>query len=210
MDSSSTEARSRPIAAAVVLALLLSLYAGTAFAGPPTEQVRGAIDRVIGILNRPDLMSAEKREARRELLRAEIRPVFDFREMAKRSLGVHWRGRTAEEKERFVTLFTELLENSYLGKIESYKGEKIRYVKESLDPPYAVVNTMIVTSKEVEIPLDYRLLQEGDRWRIYDVVIEGISLVNNYRSQFGSILQRSSFDELVGKLRSTLKESRGS
>jgi phospholipid transport system substrate-binding protein len=203
------ETRNRPAAAAVVLALLLSLAASTVFAGPPTEQVRGAIDRVIGILNRPDLRGEEKREARRKLLRAEIRPVFDFREMAKRSLGVHWRGRTAEEKERFVTLFTELLENSYLGKIESFKGEKIRYVKESLDPPYAVVNTMIVTSKEVEIPLDYRLLQQGDRWRIYDVVIEGISLVNNYRSQFGSILQKSSFDELIGKLQSGLREPGG-
>jgi phospholipid transport system substrate-binding protein len=204
------EARSRPIAAAAALALLLSLLPGAAFAASPTEQVRGGIDRVIRILNRPDLQAKEKKEARRELLRAEIRPVFDFREMAKRSLGVHWRGRTPEERERFVTLFTELLENSYLGKIESYKGEKIRYVKERLDPPYAVVSTVIVTSREQEIPLDYRLLQVGDRWRIYDVVIEGISLVNNYRSQFGSILQRSSFDELVGKLRSSLRESRGS
>jgi phospholipid transport system substrate-binding protein len=204
------EARSRPIAAAAVLVLLLSFVPGIALAESPTEQVRGAIDRVIRILNRPDLQSREKREARRELLRAEIRPVFDFREMAKRSLGVHWRGRTPEERERFVALFTELLENSYLGKIESYKGEKIRYVKERLDPPYAEVSTVIVTSREQEIPLDYRLLREGDRWRIYDVVIEGISLVNNYRSQFGSILQRSSFDELVGKLRSSLRESRGS
>lgn len=204
------EARSRPIAAAAVLVLLLSFVPGIALAASPTEQVRGAIDRVIRILNRPDLQSREKREARRELLRAEIRPVFDFREMAKRSLGVHWRGRTSEERERFVALFTELLENSYLGKIESYKGEKIRYVKERLDPPYAEVSTVIVTSREQEIPLDYRLLREGDRWRIYDVIIEGISLVNNYRSQFGSILQRSSFDELVGKLRSSLRESRGS
>ncbi len=203
------EARSRPIAAAV-LALFLSLFPGTAFAASPMEQVQGAIDRVIRILNRPDLQAKEKREARRALLRTEIRPVFDFREMAKRSLGVHWRRRTPEERERFVTLFTELLENSYLGKIESYKGEKIRYVKERLDPPYAEVSTVVITSREQEIPLDYRLLQEGDRWRIYDVVIEGISLVNNYRSQFGSILQRSSFDELVGKLRSSLRESRGS
>ncbi|HSL92880.1 MAG TPA: ABC transporter substrate-binding protein [Candidatus Limnocylindrales bacterium] len=203
-------ARSSPIAAAAILALLLSLFPGNAIAASPTEQVRGAIDRVIRILNRPDLKAKEKKEARRELLRAEIRPVFDFREMAKRSLGVHWRGRTPEERERFVKLFTELLENSYLGKIESYKGERIRYVGERLDPPYAVVSTMIVTSKEQEIPLDYRLLLEGDRWRIYDVVIEGISLVNNYRSQFGSILQRSSFDELVGKLRSSLRESGGS
>ena len=203
------EARSRAVAAAI-LALWLSIVPGTACAGAPTEQIRGAIDRVIRILHRPDLQQASRREARRDLLRAEIRPVFDFREMAKRSLGTHWRGRTEEERQQFVQLFTELLENSYLGKIESYKGEQIRYVRERVDPPYAEVGTLIVTAKEQEIPLDYRLLRDGDRWRIYDVVIEGISLVNNYRSQFASILQKSSFDELVGKLRSSLKESRGS
>jgi phospholipid transport system substrate-binding protein len=201
--------RNRSILGAAAVSILLSVLPSAAAAGSPTGEIRGAIDKVIQILNRQDLRAKAKTEARRELLRAEIRPVFDFEEMAKRSLGIHWRGRTPEEKERFVKLFTELLENSYLGKIESYKGEQIRYFKESLDPPYAVVNTLIVTSREQEIPVDYRMLREGDRWRIYDVVIEGISLVNNYRSQFGAILQKSSFEELVRKLRSTVQESRG-
>jgi phospholipid transport system substrate-binding protein len=201
------EARSRTVAAAL-FALYLLIAPATACAGAPTEQIRGAIDRVISILNRKELQAQAKREERRALLRAEIRPVFDFGEMAKRSLGAHWKERTPEERERFVKLFTELMETSYLGKIEAYKGEKIRYLKESIDPPYAEVNTLIVTSKEQEIPVDYRLLRGGDRWRIYDVVIEGISLVNNYRSQFSVILQRSSFDELVRRLQSTVQESR--
>ncbi len=161
------------------------------------------------ILNRPELTAESKRELRRELLLAEIRPVFDFGEMARRSLGIHWRERTPEERAQFVKLFTELLENSYLGKIEAYKGERIAYLGERLDPPYAEVHTMVVTSRRQEIPVDYRLLLEGDRWKTYDVVIEGISLVNNYRSQFGSLLQKSSFGDLVGKLRTTVRESRG-
>lgn len=191
--------------------MLPGLLPADAAAAPPspTGQIRETIDGVIRILNRPELKVKAKREARQELLRAQIRPVFDFGEMAKRSLGVHWRKRSPEERERFTKLFTELLENSYLGKIESYQGEKIRYVGESLDPPYAVVKTVIVTSREEEIPLDYRLMLEGDRWRIYDVVIEGISLVNNYRSQFGGILQNSSFDQLVEKLRTTVRKSGG-
>jgi phospholipid transport system substrate-binding protein len=205
------EARSRTIVAALLIAMLPGLLPESAAAAPPspTGQVRETIDRVIGILNRPELKAKAKREARKELLRAEIRPAFDFGEMARRSLGVHWRKRTPEERERFTQLYAELLENTYLGKIESYKGERIRYVGDSLDPPYAVVKTVIVTSRDEEIPLDYRLMLEGERWKIYDVVIEGISLVNNYRSQFGGILQNSSFDELVKKLRATVRESGG-
>jgi len=192
-----------------VLALILSPVPGAAAAPSPTEQVRGAIDRVIQTLKRPDLKDKAKRDARRKILREEIQPVFDFGEMARRSLGIHWRERTPEEKAQFVKLFTELLENSYLGKIESYQGERIRYLGERVDPPRAEVHTMIETTRQQEIPVDYRMLLEGDQWKIYDVVVEGISLVNNYRSQFGSVLERSSFSQLLGKLRATVKESSG-
>ncbi|MGA6994102.1 MAG: ABC transporter substrate-binding protein, partial [Candidatus Deferrimicrobiaceae bacterium] len=121
-----------------------------------------------------------------------------------------WRNRTPEERDRFVALFRELLENSYLGKIESYQGEEIRYGKETVDGSYAEVKTVVVTSKGQEIPVDYRMLEDGGRYRIYDVVIEGISLVGNYRSQFKSILQKSSFEELMDKLRATIQEQRSS
>ncbi len=178
------------------------------FAGPPTEQIRGTIDRAIEILKEPSLAAKGKKGERRGLLRKEIEPVFDFAEMAKRSLGPNWRDRSPEERERFVALFKELLENSYLGKIESYQGEVIRYGKEKVDGPYAEVKTLVITGKGQEIPVDYRMLGDGGRWRIYDVVIEGISLVNNYRSQFNSILQKSSFAEMMDKLRATVKEQR--
>jgi len=177
-----------------------------ALAGDPTDQIRGAIDRGIAILQRPDLKAKEKREERREALRKELFPYFNFGEMAKRSLGVHWKDRTPEEREEFIRLFRNLLENAYAGKIEGYKGEKILYRKESVDLPYAEVNTVIVTLQGDEIPVDYRVLKDGARWRIYDIVIEGVSLVNNYRSQFAGILQKSSYTELVRRLKSTIQQ----
>ncbi len=192
-------------ALAAVLALALLAGTGAAPAGGPTAQIRGAIDRTLEILKRPDLKSKARAAERRDLLRKEIQPVFDFEEMSKRSLGPNWRQRSPKEQADFVALFTELLENAYLGKIESYSGEKIEYAGETIDSPYAVVRTVIVTTKSQEVHVDYRVIREGDRWRIYDVVIEGVSLVNNYRSQFGSILQNSSFAELLHKLQSTIK-----
>jgi len=195
------------ILAAGALFLLVALP-GTksAPAGDATDQIRGAIDRGIAILQRPDLKGKEKREERREALRRELFPCFYFEEMAKRSLGVHWKERTPQEREEFTRLFRDLLENAYAGKIEGYKGEKILYRKETVDPPYAEVDTVIVTLQGDEIPVNYRVLKDGARWRIYDVVIEGVSLVNNYRSQFAGILQKSSFSELVRRLKSTIQQ----
>lgn len=197
--------RSGGIVLKTVLALALLAGLGAAPVAGPTAQIRGAIDRTLEVLKRPDLKSKARAAERRDLLRKEIRPVFDFEEMSKRALGPSWRQRTPKEKADFVGLFTELLENAYLGKIESYRGEKIEYAGETIDPPYAVVKTLIVTDKSQEVRVDYRMIREGDQWRIYDVVIEGVSLVNNYRSQFNSILQNSSFDALLTKLRSTIK-----
>jgi phospholipid transport system substrate-binding protein len=218
--SSSTEAPSRAvpeggqtpsrriIIAWGLLTAALWAFPGFSYAGAPTEQIRGTIDRAIEILKDPALAAKEKREERRELLRKEIAPVFDFAEMAKRSLGIRWRERTPEDRDRFVVLFRQLLENSYLGKIEAYEGEVIRYGKETVDGPYAEVKTLVVTRKGQEIPVDYRMLGNGGKWRIYDVVIEGISLVNNYRSQFNSILQKSSFAEMMEKLRATVSKQK--
>jgi phospholipid transport system substrate-binding protein len=193
-----------------LLAVALWGFPAPSRAGAPTDQIRGTIDRAIEILKDPTLAAKGKKGERRDLLKREIEPVFGFEEMAKRSLGPNWRDRTPEERDRFVALFRELLENSYLGKIESYQGEVIRYGKETVDGPYAQVKTLVITGKGQEIPVEYRMLAENGRYRIYDVVIEGISLVNNYRSQFNSILQKSSFGDLMDKLRASIKEQRSS
>ena len=196
--------RQRIVFAGALLTAALWAFPGFSLAGAPTERIRGTIDRAIEIVKDPALAAKGKREERRGVLRKEIAPVFDFEEMSKRSLGPRWRGSSPEERDRFVVLFRELLENSYLGKIEGYEGEEIRYGKETVDGPYAEVKTLVITRKGQEIPVDYRMLGDGGKWRIYDVVIEGISLVNNYRSQFNSILQKSSFAEMLEKLAATV------
>lgn len=186
------------------LFLALAVLPAAARAGEPTDQIRAAIEKGISVVQDPKLQGKGKAEERRARLREAVAPSFDFREMAKRSLGIHWKNRTPAEQQEFTRLYEQLLENSYAGKIESYHGEKILYGRETVDPPYAVVRTRIVTGKGQEIPVNYLLLREGDRWKVYDVVIEGISLVNNYRSQFASILERSSFPELMRKLKATV------
>jgi phospholipid transport system substrate-binding protein len=196
----------RVVRAGVVALLLLLAPSGVWGAGEPTDRIRGAIDRAIGILKDPQLQGPEKRERRKELLRREIEPAFDFEEMSRRSLGPEWRGRTEPERKEFVSLFTELLANSYLGKIEAYEGEEIRYVKETVDLPYAQVETRVVTKRGQEFPVNYRMRRGDGGWRIYDVVIEGISLVNNYRSQFQSLLRKSSFEAMLERLRTTVRE----
>ena len=190
-------------AAAVMIMVLLAAPVPVR-AGEPTGQIREAIEQGIAVVKNPKLAGKGMQAERRARLREAVAPYFDFQEMAKRSLGIYWKDRSPSEREEFVRLYRKLLENSYAGKIESYQGEKILYGKETVDPPYAVVRTGIVTMKGEEIPVNYLLLQEGSRWRIYDVVIERISLVNNYRSQFGSILQKSSFPELMRKLKDTV------
>lgn len=200
--------RSAPVRGLTILALAAWLFPALSMAAAPAERIRGTIDRVIGILKDPAMAGKEKREERRRILRDEIAPVFDFGEMAKRSLGPNWRGRTTEEQDRFVALFREILENSYLGKIESYQGEEIRYGRESIEGAYAEVKTLVVTRQGLEFPVDYRMLEGSGGYRIYDVVIEGISLVGNYRSQFNSILRKSSFRDMMEKLRATIREQR--
>lgn len=190
-------------ATAAILAALLAAPVPVR-AGEPTEQIRGAIEQGIAVVRDPKLAGNGKQAERRTRLREAVAPHFDFQEMAKRSLGIYWKDRSPAEREEFVHLYQQLLENSYAGKIESYQGEKILYGKETVDPPYAVVRTDIVTTKGQQIPVNYMLLHEGSQWKIYDVVIERVSLVNNYRSQFASILQKSSFPELIRKLKSTV------
>ncbi|HET7854045.1 MAG TPA: ABC transporter substrate-binding protein [Candidatus Methylomirabilis sp.] len=167
-----------------------------------TAQVKGTIDKVLEILRDPALKAPDKAEARRKKLKEVIYPRFDFSEMAKRTLGMHWRNRTPKEREEFVSLFADLLEQSYYKKLESYTDEEILYTKEQLDEKFGVVATKIVSQKEnIDIPIEYKLLRHDAKWLVYDVVIEGVSMVSNYRSQFNRIIETSSYAELVKRMR---------
>lgn len=168
----------------------------------PTAQVRSTVDKVLDILRDPALKGPEKEEARRKRLKEAIYPRFDFSEMAQRSLGVHWRKRTPQEREEFVSLFGDLLEQSYRKKIESYTDQDIRYTKEEVDQAYGLVSTKITSEKEnLDILIDYKVIRRDGEWRVYDVVIEGVSLISNYRAQFNRIIQTSSYADLVRKMR---------
>jgi len=169
-------------------------------AGVPTEQVRQTADRVLSVLQDSRLKSADRQKERHEQLRQIIGSRFDFGEMAKRSLGSNWQKANNEDQRQFVELFTELLEKSYADQIESYNGEKIVYGRENVSQDQADVDTKIVTKKGEEIAVTYKLRSAAGDWKVYDVVIENVSLVNNFRSQFNRILANASFGELLKKL----------
>jgi phospholipid transport system substrate-binding protein len=197
--------RSRQLCLILVglLALCLPRAAGAA---APTNQLKAHIDQVIKILEDPELKVDGKVKARRSAVRKVANDIFDFAETAKRSLARHWQGRTDKEREEFVSLFADLLERSYISKIELYGGERIQYTGERIDGDVATVSTKIVTKQGTEIPVDYRMLRRGDRWLVYDFSVEGVSLISNYRTQFNKIIQTSSYGELVKKMRTKQEE----
>jgi len=186
--------------AAMVLAVGVSLgWLTQAWAGPPTEQLKASVDNVIRILENPGAKSDAK--ARRASIRREADNIFDMPETAKRALGTHWQKLGARDREEFVSLFADLLERAYVSKIERYSGERITYAGEAGDGELVTVKTRFITKQGTEVPVDYRMLRQGDRWRAYDVVIEGVSLVANYRSQFDKIIQTTSYGELVSRMK---------
>jgi phospholipid transport system substrate-binding protein len=168
-------------------------------AGEPTDHIRKTTDKMITILNDPALKN--KVDERRKMLRSTLSERFDWEEMAKRSLASHWQSLTDEEKKEFVPLFTDLLENTYMNRIENYSGDKVTYDAERVKGDYGLVKVTIFTVKQVEIPVVYKMKKKDPEWIIYDVSIEGVSLVNNYRQQFDSIILSSSYQGLVEKLR---------
>jgi phospholipid transport system substrate-binding protein len=172
-----------------------------AVAGVPTEQIRSTVDRALLVLKDPRLKLAAKTKERRDQLKQILFARFDFTEMAKRALGANWRRRTPKEQEEFVQLFTEVLERSYAEIIESYSDEKIIYVGERLDGAYADVASKVLTSKGDEYSINYKAHLVNSEWRVYDVIAENISLVNNFRSQFNRVIANSSYDELVRRLK---------
>jgi phospholipid transport system substrate-binding protein len=194
--------------AMAVMVVAVLAVAHDARAGAPTEQLRTHVDRAIKVLEDPDLAKEGRMTERRAAIRRIANDIFDFTETTRRSLGPHWQARTPQEREEITRLFADLLERSYIGKIEMYSGEKIQYVGDAIEGEQATVRTRLVTKQGVEIPVDYRMHRVGgDRWLSYDVVIEGVSLVANYRVQFNKIIQTSGYPSLVSKL--AAKEQEG-
>jgi len=173
------------------------LFPSPSRADGPMAQVRATVDKVLIIVRNPNLKSEAQQEDLRTQLAEVIYPRFDFAEMAKRSLGPHWGRRTAEEQREFVKAFTGLLAKLYVDRIESYGGDKVLYGREVEDTNYAEVDTKIFSKKGEVFSINYKLHSVNNEWKVYDLVIEDISLVNNYRSQFNRVIARSSFADLV-------------
>ena len=187
---------------AVVAALVLAVAVGAepATAGEATEAMKGTIDEVLRILADQSLKQPAKANERRQLLEKVVGERFDYEEMSRRSLGTSWATLSEKDKHEFVSLFQTLLVNTYADKIESYTGDGVQYINERTEKEYAEVRTKVLTGK-TEIPLDYRLLHKSSAWRVYDVVVDGVSLVNNYRGQFSKILRNGSYTDLIDQLR---------
>ncbi len=185
-----------------VVVLLLVPFPGLAeVASTPTEQVKETVDAVIALLKERSL----DRETRRSRIRALIDDSFDFRLMSRRALSTNWKKATADQRQRFVDLFSRLLEWTYIGRIEAYTDEKVRYVGEKHKKDRAQVDTLIL-SASTEIPVSYRVYRAGDRWRVYDVVIEEVSLIRNYRSSYREIVKHQGIDGLLARMEDKLKE----
>jgi len=178
---------------------------GSSIAGGPTEDVRKTTDKLIAIVSDPALKEPDKAREKATRIRKAVDERFDWEEMSKRTLARYWKRRTEREKEEFVDLFGKLLERTYLDKVEGYSGEKVLYVGERVDRNYGIVVVKIVTKKDTEILVKYKLKKKGGKWLVYDISIEGVSLVNNYRKQFNSIMTRSSYEDLVKKLRTKVE-----
>lgn len=189
-----------------VSATLVSLLPAAAWAGAPTDQIKASIDQVIRAIQDPALKPPSMAEERRAAIRKQAEALFDFTETGRRALGRHWQELSDGQQREFVSLFTDLLERSYINRIEQYSGERIVYAGDSTEGETATVRTKFITKQSTEIPVDYRLLQRGDRWLVYDVYVEGISLVSNYRTQFDRIMRTASYSELVKRMRASQAE----
>jgi len=192
------------IAVMAAVILLGAASADTAWAGPPTDALKQTIDEVIKILEDPGLKKPDKKKDRRVRLEEVVGHRFNYAEMAKRTLGKEWAKRSPEEQKEFVASFQTLLVNTYIGRIENYSGEKVQYLKETTDGDYAEVKTQIDTGKSI-VPIDYKMHNNSGEWRVYDVVVEGTGLVQNYREQFRRIMNKESFEALAQQLREKAK-----
>ena len=189
----------RALLLGVMIVALLSGAMPARAGTTPTEEVQETIGRIVGVLQDPMVADGAAIAKRKAVFREVLAARFDFKEMAKRSLGNHWQSVAARQQE-FVSVFTNFIERVYVGKIDSLKDTKIAFVRERIEGGVAQVDTQIVPAKGDDFPMNYRLHLVGGKWKIYDMIVENISLVENYRSQFDRILASATFDELLKKL----------
>jgi len=194
---------------ALAMWILLAAGGGGQPEVSPTQVVQAATEQVLQTVQDSELAAPPVQERRRAEVQRIADRLFDFPEMARRALALHWRERTPQEQNEFVYVFKQLLARAYLGKLENYAGEQIVYLGEMVDGKFATVRSKIVTGRGSEIPVDYRLHLVGARWAVYDVAVSGVSFVANYRGQFDKVIRTSSYQTLMRDLRSKSADASG-
>lgn len=189
------------------LAMWFLLAVNPAASDTPIHVVQTAVEQVVEAVQESDLEKPDAAARHRGQIQRITEQLFDFPEMARRTLAQHWKDRSAQERDEFVRLFRDTLRRAYLGRLEKHSGERIVYTGEMVDGKYATVRSKIVTGGGTEIPIDYRLRQAGSRWVVFDVAISGVSFVSSCRGQFNRIIQTSSYDALLRELRLNRGES---
>jgi phospholipid transport system substrate-binding protein len=192
---------------ALAMWLLLAASGGAQPEVGPTQVVQTATDQVLQVVQDSELAVPISQERRRVEVQRIADRLFDFHEMSRRALALHWRERTVQEQSEFVGLFKQLLGRAYIGKLENYAGEQIVYLGETVDGEFATVRSKIVTARGAEIPVDYRLHVVNSHWVVYDVAVSGVSFVANYRGQFDKIIRTSSYQTLLRDLKSKYVEA---
>jgi phospholipid transport system substrate-binding protein len=190
------------VLSAIIMTVAFSVMfqgVSSAAVSDPVLFIKEAVDEIISILQDETLAAPARKAERKKRVVAIVEKKFDFREMSMRALAKHWQARSPEEQDRFVSLFKKLLENTYIAKVETYSGEKVVFKKTARQGNKAIVYSNLVR-KNVETPVNYKLKTADDCWMVYDVEVEGVSLVNNYRTQFASILNKENFASLIAKL----------
>ena len=189
-----------PQAFAALMLFAATVSPAAANTDAPVQELRSRVDRAVQVLSDPGLKGPGKAAERRVQVRKIADEIFDYPEMSKRSLGVHWQRLSQGDRERFTRAFSDLLDRAYFEKVDSYNGEKVRYMDPKVEGNQATVLTRVTTDKGTEIPVDYRMHRDNGRWLVHDVTIEGVSLVSNYRSQFDRIIRTSSVNDLMKRI----------
>jgi len=200
----------RWIGSALVMGLLLWAMPAAATENlTPTETIKGPINDIILILKDPAFLDPDSKAAQRAKIWETVRPMFDFKEISRRTIGKQWQTFSEDEQQQFTAVFAEFLGNTYIEKLQGeFQDEKIVFTKELVKEPIALVRSTLVR-KGMELPIDYRMKRANGQWRVYDILIEnGISLVKNYRVQFRSALQKDSPAQLIQRLEEKLAKQR--
>lgn len=189
----------------VMTVVVLSVFAFEAKAISPMERVKEVTESIIKILSNEQLKAPDKKEYKKQLLKNEILSIFDWEEFSKRTMAQNWQKLNQQQKAEFIEYYQKLLEAVYADKMDEYSGEKVRYEGEEISGTNAIVKVMVLGYKGADVPLIYRMFMKNNQWYVYDVVIEGVSLVNNYRSQFNSIMLRSGYEGLIRAIKDKIE-----